>query len=115
MASVTRPPVRRRSYALAFGLIAAFLVLLHGPLLDLPYYWDEIGQFVPAALDLFRVGAWIPVSTIPNVHPPGVMAYLAFIWSVFGYSIVATRLAMLLLAAFGALFTFLLAIELARG
>jgi 4-amino-4-deoxy-L-arabinose transferase-like glycosyltransferase len=115
MASVTRPPVRLRSYALSFGLIAAFLILLHASLLDLPFYWDEIGQFVPAALDLFRTGAWIPVSTVPNVHPPGVMAYLALFWSIFGYSIVATRLAMLLLAAFGALVTFLLAIELARG
>src|ERR1700691_1788263 len=115
MVSVTRPPVRLRSYALAFGLIAAFLILLHGSLLDLPFYWDEIGQFVPAALDLFRAGAWIPVSTVPNVHPPGVMAYLALFWSIFGYSMVTTRLAMLLLAAFGALVTFLLAIELARG
>jgi 4-amino-4-deoxy-L-arabinose transferase-like glycosyltransferase len=115
MQAVRRPPVRPRSYALAFGLIAAFLILSHGPLLDLPFYWDEIGQFVPAALDLFRAGAWIPVSTIPNVHPPGVMAYLALCWSIFGYSILATRLAMLLLAAFGALLAFLLAIELGRG
>jgi 4-amino-4-deoxy-L-arabinose transferase-like glycosyltransferase len=112
---VFRPPVRTRSYALAFGLIASFLILLHGPLLELPFHWDEIGQFVPAALDLFRTGAWIPVSTVPNVHPPGVMAYLALFWSIFGYSILTTRLAMLLLAAFGALVTFLLAIELARG
>jgi hypothetical protein len=96
-------------------LIAAFLILLHGPLLDLPFYWDETGQFVPASLDIFRAGAWIPVSTVPNVHPPGVMAYLALIWRIFGYSIPATRIAMLLLAAGGALVTFLLAIELGRG
>jgi 4-amino-4-deoxy-L-arabinose transferase-like glycosyltransferase len=115
MPPVRRPPVRLRSYILAFGLIAFILILLHGSLLNLPFYWDEIGQFVPAALDLFRAGAWIPVSTVPNVHPPGVMAYLALFWSIFGYSIPATRLAMLLLAAFGALVTFLLAIELARG
>lgn len=43
------------------------------------------------------------------------MAYLALCWSIFGYSILATRLAMLLLAAFGALLAFLLAIELGRG
>ncbi len=110
-----RQPVRLRTYALAFSVIAAFLILSHSVLLDLPYYWDEVGQFVPAALDIFRAGAWIPVSTIPNVHPPGVMAYLAVVWSVFGYSIVATRLAMLLIAAFAALVTFLLAIELGRG
>jgi 4-amino-4-deoxy-L-arabinose transferase-like glycosyltransferase len=100
---------------LAFGLIASFLILAHAWLLDLPFYWDEIGQFVPASLDLFRRGAWIPVSTVPNVHPPGVMAYLALFWTVFGYSIPATRIAMLLIASFGALATFLLGIELARG
>ena len=43
------------------------------------------------------------------------MAYLALLWSIFGYSIVATRIAMLLVAALGALVTFLLGIELARG
>lgn len=107
--------VRFRSYLLAFVAIAAFLILTHGSLLQLPFYWDEIGQFVPASLDLLRAGAWIPVSTVPNVHPPGVMAYLAFFWSIFGYSIPATRIAMLLVAAFGALVTFLLGIELSRG
>jgi 4-amino-4-deoxy-L-arabinose transferase-like glycosyltransferase len=115
MPSVRRPPVRLRSYALVLGLIACFLVLAHASLLDLPFYWDEIGQFVPASLDLFRAGAWIPVSTVPNVHPPGVMAYLALFWSIFGYSIPATRIAMLLIAAFGALAVFLLGIELSRG
>src|ERR1035438_10001472 len=115
MQPARRPSVRLRSYTMAFGLIAFILILAHAPLLELPFYWDEIGQFVPASLDLFRGGAWIPVSTVPNVHPPGVMAYLALFWSIFGYSILTTRLAMLLLAAFGALVTFLLAIELARG
>jgi hypothetical protein len=115
MGDPRRPPVRLRSYALAFGLIALFLILAHGPLLELPFYWDEAGQFIPASLDLFRAGAWIPSSTAPNVHPPGVMAYLATWWSIFGYSIVITRIAMLVIAALGAVATFLLAIELARG
>jgi hypothetical protein len=115
MPPVRRPPVRLRSYILAFGLTALFLILAHAPLLLLPFYWDEAGQFIPASLDLYRTGAWIPVSTLPNVHPPGVMAYLAAWWSIFGYSIVATRIAMLLVAALGALFTFLLGIEMSRG
>jgi hypothetical protein len=115
MTPARRPPVRLRSYTLAFGLLALFLILAHGPLLELPFYWDEAGQFIPASLDLFRMGAWIPHSTAPNVHPPGVMAYLAVWWSVFGYSIVITRIAMLFIAALGAMATFLLAIELSRG
>src|SRR4030081_760204 len=109
-----RPPVRRQTYALVYALIALFMVLAHGPILNTPFYWDETGKFIPASLDLFRTGALIPHSTTPNVHPPGVMAYLAAFWHVFGFSIQGTRIAMLLLASFGALFTFLLAIELAR-
>ena len=112
---IARPPVRFHSYFLVFAVAALFLLLAHGALLDLPFYWDEIGQFIPAALDIFHKGAWIPVSTLPNVHPPGVMAFLAGVWSVFGYSIEATRIAMLLVAALGVLYVFLLAIELGRG
>ena len=110
-----RRPVRPQLYFLVYGVIALFLVLSHGLLLNLPYFWDEIGQFIPASLDLFHSGLWIAHSTVPNVHPPGLMAYLAAFWRVFGYSIVGTRVAMLLMAALGALFTFLLAIELGRG
>src|ERR1700684_1443154 len=95
MPSARRPPVRLRSYILTFGAIALFLILAHGPLLLLPFYWDEAGQFIPASLDLFRTGAWIPVSTLPNIHPPGLMTYLAAWWSVFGYSLAATRIAIL--------------------
>src|SRR5262249_23097336 len=79
------------------------------------YFWDEMGQFVPAALDIFHDGAWVPHSTVPNVHPPGVMAYLAGVWQIFGYSIESTRAAMLLLASLTLFFAFLLAIELCRG
>jgi 4-amino-4-deoxy-L-arabinose transferase-like glycosyltransferase len=107
-------PVRLHSYVFVYALIAFVLLLAHQPLLQVPYYWDELGQFIPAALDLYRTDAWIPHSTLPNVHPPGVMAWLAVFWHVFGYSIGATRIAMLLIASLGVLFTFLLAIELGR-
>ena len=70
---------------------------------------------MPASLDLFQTGAWVPHTTIPNVHPPGVMAYLAAFWHITGYSIAATRIAMLLMASAGAFFSFLLAIELGKG
>src|SRR5260370_1847499 len=94
---------------------AVFAFLPPAPYFDLPYFWDELGQFVPAALDIYHDGAWIPHSTVPNSHPPGVMAYLAVVWKIFGYSIVATRSAMLLLASLTVLATFLLAIHLCRG
>ncbi len=106
--------IRPGSYLFFFALIAAVVFCTHLPLLELPFYWDELGQFVPASLDLFHHGAWIPQTTLPNIHPPGVMAYLAAFWSVTGYSIAATRCAMLLLASVGAFLTFLLAIRLGR-
>src|SRR6185369_17388333 len=96
---------RVRSHWLFAIVIAAFVVLSHAPFFKLPYYWDELGQFIPAALDIFQHGAWIPRSTVPNVHPPGVMAYLAGVWSLTGYSIAATRVAMLAMAAAGAVIT----------
>jgi hypothetical protein len=77
---------------------ALFLLLAHLPFLAAPYFWDEAGQFIPAALDLFYSGEIVPHSTIPNVHPPGVMLYLAAVWRLFGYSIIITRSAMLLIA-----------------
>lgn len=96
-------------------LFAVPLVFLHFPLLKLPYFWDEHGQFIPTALDLLRHGWWVAKSTVPNVHPPGVEVYLVLWYKLFGYSIPVTRMAMLLLAAGGLLATFLLAIDLSRG
>ena len=74
----------RREIFLA--VFAAFLSAIHRPYLKLPFHWDELGQFVPAALDLYRDGDWVPHSTLPNVHPPAVMALVALAWRVFGYS-----------------------------
>lgn len=112
-----QPAPRKRPYYLLvfFFLFAIPLFTVHLSLLSLPFFWDEHGQFIPTALDLLRTGAWVAHSTIPNVHPPGVEAYLAAAYKLFGYSIPLTRGAMLLLASAGLLFTFLLAIELSRG
>jgi Dolichyl-phosphate-mannose-protein mannosyltransferase len=103
------------TYLFFLAAFAVLVLLIHIPLLAMPFYWDEVGQFVPAALDLYSHGFWVPHSATPNVHPPGVMAYLALVWHVFGYSIVATRLAMLAVAAVAVWLSFLLAIELCRN
>jgi len=113
-------PVERRrispeTYLYFWALFAFVAFLTHAPLLRLPYYWDELGQFVPAALDIFHSGAWIPHSTLPNVHPPGVMVYLAAFWSMAGCAPLQTRIAMLLVASVAILVAFLLAIELCRN
>jgi hypothetical protein len=108
----SKRPVLSLALALGFALI---VFLAHLPYLSLPYFWDELGQFVPAALDIYHDGAWIPHSTVPNAHPPAVMAYLALVWRTFGYSIAATRSAMLALASLAVLFTFLLGREVCRA
>jgi hypothetical protein len=88
---------------LLFALFFAGLMLVHAPLLRLPYFWDEAGYYVPAARDLFLSGTLIPKSTVSNAHPPLVMAWLALAWHVFGYSTLVTRTAMLALSAFSLL------------
>ena len=102
-------------YLIFFLLFAAPLYFIHLPLLTLPFFWDEHGQFVPTALDLLRDGAWVAHSTLPNIHPPGVEAYLVLWYKLFGYSIPLTRFAMLALAALGLLAAFILAVELTRN
>src|SRR5271168_5306076 len=88
---------------LLFALFFAGLMLLHAPLVRLPYFWDEAGYSVPVARDLFLTGKLIPQSTISNAHPPLVMAWLALAWRIFGYSPLVTRTAMLALSAFSLL------------
>src|SRR6185369_4738659 len=84
----------------------AFILVLHLPLLSLPYFWDEAGYYIPAARDLLLTGSLIPHSTPSNAHPPLVMAYLAAWWKIAGFSQFVTRSAMLLVAAFSLLGVF---------
>lgn len=113
-AGETRRSIRPGVYVVVFLFFATIVFLSHLPFASLPYFWDEAGQFIPAALDIFHHGLWIPHSTVPNVHPPAVMGYLAAAWRVAGFHPATTRFAMLLLASFAVLTAFLLAIELSR-
>ena len=86
-----------------FATIFCAIWLLHGPLLRLPYFWDETGYFVPAARDFLLTGDLIPTTTQTNAHPPLVMIWLALWWKLSNYTPAVTRTAMLLVAAFGLL------------
>jgi hypothetical protein len=99
---------------LLFTLFFAALVLLHSPLLRLPYFWDEAGYYIPAARDILLTGSLIPSSTLSNAHPPLLLAYLALAWKVFGYTPFVTRCAMLLASAFCLLGVFRLARRVAN-
>jgi Dolichyl-phosphate-mannose-protein mannosyltransferase len=110
-------PARRwsASYpALVFAVVFVFIFLLHLPLLQLPYFWDEAGYYVPAARDLFLTGSLIPHSTVSNAHPPLVMTWLALWWKLAGFAPLVTRTAMLVLAAFSLLGVFRLAERVAN-
>jgi hypothetical protein len=95
--------------ALLFIIIFFVIFLLHAPLLQLPYFWDEAGYYVPAARDLLLHGSLIPLTTVSNAHPPLVMAWVAIWWKLFGFAPLVTRTAMLVAAAFSLLGLFRLA------
>src|SRR5512146_1365255 len=103
MASRERLPLPLPRTAYGFAGIFCALWLLHGPLLRLPYFWDEAGYFVPAARDFLLTGDLVPHTTLSNAHPPLVMVWLAAWWKLSNYTPAVTRTAMLLLAAFGLL------------
>ena len=92
-----------------FACIFVAIFLLHVPLLQLPYFWDEAGYYVPAARDLLLHGSLIPHTTISNAHPPLVLAWIALWWKCVGFAPLVTRSAMLLVAAFALLGVFRLA------
>ncbi len=92
-----------RILALVFAVIFVAIFLLHAPLLQLPYFWDEAGYYVPAARDLLLSGSLIPHTTVSNAHPPLVLAWIALWWKCVGYAPLVTRSAMLVVAAFSLL------------
>lgn len=82
-------------------LILTAMVVLHARLLDLPFFWDEAGYYIPAARDFMERGTVVPFSTLHTAHTPLHSIYLAALWKLGGYGIALTRLGMLAIAAFG--------------
>src|SRR5438045_6021163 len=95
--------------ALVFAVIFIVIFLLHAPLLQLPYFGDEAGYYVPAARDLLLHGSLIPRTTVSNAHPPLVMAWIALWWKIVGYALAVNRSSILVLAAVSLLGFFRLA------
>ena len=106
--------VRPGAYGVLYLLFASALLLAHLPWIGLPYFWDEAGYYIPAALDFFHGASLIAHSVAPSIHPPGLSIYLSTVWALTGFHIESTRCAMLALAAAAALCGMLLAIELLR-
>src|ERR1700758_3223000 len=97
-----------------FFLTFVAVIAAHGPLLRLPYYWDEAGYYIPAAYDFFRTGSLIPFSTLSNAHPPLPSIYLTLWWKILSFAPWVTRLAMCTVSALALLAVYQLAIVTAR-
>jgi hypothetical protein len=95
-----------------FPVVFAALYASHFTLLRLPYYWDEAGYYIPAAWDFFRTGSLIPITTLTNAHPPLPSVYLALWWKISGYYPEVTREAVLIVASFGLLGVWRIAMRL---
>jgi len=89
---------RTQHHAILWLVCVVAVTALHIPYLQLPYYWDEAGYYVPAAIDLAQHGRLIPQSTVANPHPPLLSLYLAAAYKVFGTAPLVTRLAMCILS-----------------
>jgi 4-amino-4-deoxy-L-arabinose transferase-like glycosyltransferase len=87
-----------------FILFFAAVALSHLTLLHLPYYWDEGGYYIPAALDFYHTGQLVPHFT--NAHPPLPNIFLGTLWHIVGFHILATRLLVSAFAAAGLLAIF---------
>src|SRR5215469_7985576 len=67
MTLASKVSLQKRDYLQKIAILAGIwvvLLALHRPLLYLPYYWDEAGYYVPAAVDFLRHGLPIPTSTL---------------------------------------------------
>lgn len=91
-------------------LLFAIVAISHVTLLRLPYYWDEGGYYIPAALDFYHHGWLIPQFT--NAHPPLPNIVLGTLWHIVGFHILATRLCVCAFAAASLTAIFRLALRL---
>ncbi len=105
------PPALRLSILYPIFFVAVYLS--HWTLLRLPYFWDEGGYYIPAALDFFRTGALIPRSTLTNAHPPLPSILLAAWWHLSGFVISGTRTFLCIVSAAALLAVFRLSRRLA--
>jgi 4-amino-4-deoxy-L-arabinose transferase-like glycosyltransferase len=75
-----------------FVVALVALVVLRGEALTTPYFWDEVGYYVPNAVSMYRNGLDpIPTLTVPQSYPPLQPLTLVAGWWVLGFSIAASR------------------------
>ena len=113
LTSIIAPADRPLPVWMLYPLLFVGVYLTHHSLLRLPFFWDEAGYYIPAALDFFRTGALIPHSTVTNAHPPLPSILLSAWWRATGLSIEGTRTFLEIVSASALLAVFRLARTLA--
>lgn len=83
-----------------FPVFFVFVMLSHITLLRLPYFWDESGYYIPAALDFYHAHALIPYTTLNTGHTPLSSVLLALWWRLSGVVPTGTRIACCMVTAF---------------
>ncbi len=111
--SVAAPVERPLPLWILYPLFFTLVYLSHYTLLRLPFFWDEAGYYIPAALDFYQTGSLVPHSTLSNAHPPLPSLLLASWWHLTAYVISDTRTFIAMVAAAGLLGVFRLARTLA--
>ncbi len=111
--SVAAPVDRPIPLWILYPLFFTAIYLSHYTLLRLPYFWDEAGYYIPAALDFYQTGSLIPHSTLTNAHPPLPSLLLASWWHLAGLVITDTRTFIAAIAAAALLGIYRLARSLA--
>ena len=111
--SVAAPVEKPLPLWILYPLFFTAIYLTHYTLLRLPFFWDEAGYYIPAALDFYQTGSLIPHSTLTNAHPPLPSLLLAAWWHLAGYVISGTRTFIAMIAAAALLGVFRLARTLA--
>ena len=107
--AIAAPAARPIPLWILYPLFFVAIYIPHWRLLPLPWFWDEAGYYIPAALDFFHTGSLIPTSTMTNAHPPLPSILLGEWWRLGGYHIAATRSFLCMIAAAALLGVFRLA------
>src|SRR5665213_411583 len=97
--SSVKPAKRALPLLALYPLFFTAIYLGHLTLLHLPYFWDEGGYYIPAAMDFFHSGTLIPYTTATNAHPPLPSVLLAGVWRLAGCTIIATLTFVCLISA----------------
>ena len=98
--------------------LTALLLVLKKEVLTLPYHWDELGAYIPAAHWLFHEGIYkiVPGFYPPDMfygHPPGIYFVLALLYSIFGEHIWVSHGLSLSFSALALIYTYRLGKQVA--